>query len=458
MLVVSGDREGGDLRRALGWLFGDHWGARSIDGVALPDSPVNRRAIARVAIPAFVGFIGIAVPCVLIVMASGDVDDDTSLPLTIGLVGFTSLVMVPLIWYSFHSFPLWSIHLMALACDGLIVAACFAVGVRWSPLAAALAWVVLGTMIFLIGQTRVAVAQLVPIGASYATVLAVQDGNAAPLARWVAIMGIVTLTGVTVSGLMERTRHFAMQAREARAVAERAQDEIAQLNRTLEARVAAQVDELGRLSGLRRFLAEPVADSLLTDGGTSLLEPHRRQIAVFFCDLRGFTGFASGAEPEEVVDVLDDYYRTVGEVLKRYQATVGTFAGDGVMAYLGDPVPCDEPAAKAVAMALELRPQMVELAALWRRRGQPIGFGMGISYGYATLGMIGFEGRNDYTALGSVVNLAARLCGEAGDGDILLDQRALVSLGDDVPVERVDLTLKGFEGSVAAYRLLAPGT
>jgi class 3 adenylate cyclase len=443
------------VRRALGWLFGEDWGARSIDGIATPDSPENRAAIARVALPAFVGFIAVAIPCLLLVVAAGDVDDDTSLPLTVGLISFATFVMVPLIWYSFRALPLWSVHVMALVCDGLVVATCFAVGVRWSPMAAALAWVVLGTSIFLIGQLRVAIAHLVPIAAGYAVVVALQDGNAAPLGRWLAIMGIVALTGITVSNLMERTRHLAAEAREARAVAEAAQGELADLNRNLEARVIDQVDELARLGGLRRFLAAPVADALLGEGGTALLEPHRRQIAVFFCDLRGFTGFASGAEPEEVVDVLDDYYRTVGEVLKRHEATVGTFAGDGVMAYLGDPVPCDEPAAKALAMALDLRPRMADLAELWRRRGQPIGFGMGISYGYATLGMIGFEGRNDYTALGSVVNLAARLCGEACNGEILLDQRALVAAGDDVAVERVEVTLKGFEGPVAAYRVLA---
>ena len=174
--------------------------------------------------------------------------------------------MAPLIWYSFHRLPLWAVHVMALLCDVLVVVACFAVGVRWSPMAAALAWVVLGTTIFLIGQVRIAIAHLVPIGISYGIVVALQEGNTAPTARWLGIMGIVVLTGSTVSGLMERTRHLATEAREARGVAEEAQAELADLNRTLEARVIDQVDELARLNGLRRFLAAPVADALLTEG------------------------------------------------------------------------------------------------------------------------------------------------------------------------------------------------
>ena len=213
-----------------------------------------------------------------------------------------------------------------------------------------------------------------------------------------------------------------------------------------------QVDELGRLNGLRRFLSAPVADAVLS-GDVSVLEPHRRQIAVLFCDLRGFTSFASGAEPEDVVDVLDDYYRTIGDVLRRYDATVGTFAGDGVMAYLGDPVPCEDAAAKAVAMAVDLREPLRRLAGSWTRLGHPIGFGIGISYGYATLGMIGFEGRNDYTALGSVVNLAARLCEGAADGEILVDGRTYDAVRAAVEGDLVEVMVKGLTDPVTAYRV-----
>ena len=447
------------MQRALGWLFGEHWGARSIDGVAVPDTAENRAAIARVALPAFVGFIAIAIPCVVLVLAAGEIDEDTHSGLTVGLVAFAGVVMAPLIWFSFHKLPLWSIHVVALLCDVLIVAACFAVGVRYSPLAAALAWVVLGTMIFLIGQLRVAIAHLVPIGLAYATVVVYQDGNSAPVSRWVAVMGIVALTGVTVANLMERTRQLAVAAREAQDAehaaleeAERAHAQLAELNATLEARVIDQVDELGRLSGLRRFLSAPVADAVLS-GDVSVLEPHRRQIAVLFCDLRGFTSFASGAEPEDVVDVLDDYYRTVGDVLRRYQATVGTFAGDGVMAYLGDPVPCDDPAGKVVAMAVDLREPLRRLTGSWTRLGRPIGYGIGIAYGYATLGMIGFEGRNDYTALGSAVNLAARLCEGAADGEILVDGRTFDAVRGSFEAELVKVTVKGLTDPVTAYRV-----
>jgi class 3 adenylate cyclase len=434
-------------------LFGDYWGARSLDGVSPPDSPQNRAAMLRIAFPAFVGFIVVGIPAVGLVAMSGPQPDDTSFAATMVVLAVAGGLLTPAIWICFRSKPLWTVHLIALACDAAIVYLALAVGVTYSPYAATLGWVVLGTMTFIIGRRRIGIAHLVPIGLCCAFIVTVQDGNTAPAARWLIVMGIVAVTASNVSSLMERTRHLATVAQDARTVAEQARTELADLNRTLEARVIDQVDELARLNGLRRFLAAPVADALLTEGGTNLLEPHRRQIAVFFCDLRGFTNFASGAEPEDVVDVLDDYYRTVGEVLKRYEATVGTFAGDGVMAYLGDPVPCPEPAAKAVTMALELRPKMLDLAALWRRRGQPIGFGMGISYGYATLGMIGFEGRNDYTALGSVVNLAARLCGEACDGDILLDQRTVVAVGEEFRVERLDVALKGFDGPVPAFRV-----
>ncbi len=141
-------------------------------------------------------------------------------------------------------------------------------------------------------------------------------------------------------------------------------------------------------------------------------------------------------------------------MLRRHGATVGMFAGDGIMAYLNDPVPCEDAAAKAVAMAIDLGPPMAELCDRWRSHGQRLAHGVGIAYGYATLGMVGFEERNDYAALGSVVNLAARLCAEADDGDILLDQRTLVAIGDEVPVERVEVTPKGFDGPVSAFRVL----
>jgi class 3 adenylate cyclase len=184
-----------------------------------------------------------------------------------------------------------------------------------------------------------------------------------------------------------------------------------------------------------------------------LLATHRRQIAVVFVDLRGFTAFSAVAEPEDVVDVLTDFYAAVGKIVKRLEATVGAFAGDGVMAYFNDPVPCDDPAGRALDMATSLRLPMSDLGERWSRRGFNIGYGVGIAYGYATLGTIGFEERSDYTPLGSVVNLASRLCDEAGNGEILLDGRAFEAVHDQVRAETVQLELKGFAGVVTAYRV-----
>lgn len=192
---------------------------------------------------------------------------------------------------------------------------------------------------------------------------------------------------------------------------------------------------------------------MLSAGADEILATHRRQIAVIFIDLRGFTGFSAVAEPEDVMDVLTEYYAAVGAVAKRLEATVGSFAGDGVMAYFNDPVPCDDPAGRALEMATSLRLPMADLRESWSRRGFSIGYGVGIAYGYATLGTIGFEERSDYTPIGSVVNLAARLVDEAADGEILLDGRAYEAVHNDVNATRVELELKGFAGSVAAYRV-----
>jgi adenylate cyclase len=218
-------------------------------------------------------------------------------------------------------------------------------------------------------------------------------------------------------------------------------------------RVAEQVDEIDRLGKLRRFLSPQVADTVLSSGGDAMLATHRRQIAVIFLDLRGFTSFSAVAEPEDVVEVLTEFYAAVGEVVKRLDATVGGFAGDGMMAYFNDPVPCDDPAGRALDMALSLRHPLGLLKDRWRGRGFDIGFGAGIAYGYATLGTIGFEERTDYTPIGSVVNLASRLCDEAGDGEVLLDNRAHTAVHGRIDAAPVELNLKGFGAPVHAHRV-----
>ena len=230
--------------------------------------------------------------------------------------------------------------------------------------------------------------------------------------------------------------------------------ELAEWNRTLEARVQEQVQEMERMSRLRRFLSPQLADLIVSSGDETVLQSHRREVAVLFCDLRGFTGFAESTEPEEVMTVLREFHQMLGELISRFEATVGFFAGDGLMVFFNDPLPCSDPALRAVEMALTMRERMTDLTANWRKRGHNLGFGVGITLGYATLGEIGFEGRSDYGVVGSVVNLASRLCDEARNGQILISQRAYAAVEDAVEVERFDqLVLKGFVQPVSAYNV-----
>lgn len=230
---------------------------------------------------------------------------------------------------------------------------------------------------------------------------------------------------------------------------------LAELNAGLEKRIAEQVSEIGRMNELRRFLSPQIADLLLTEGDMSRLSSHRREIVVVCCDMRGFTAFSETAEPEDVMRVLEEYYRTIGEISTRYEATLDSFAGDGVILFFNDPQPIPDPAARAVRMAHEMREAVAGCCKEWRKRGFLLGFGVGIAQGYATLGRIGFEGRYDYTAIGTVVNTAARLCGEAVDGEILLTQKVAAACegqGEfDEPVERA---FKGLSRPVLVHRLL----
>jgi adenylate cyclase len=236
------------------------------------------------------------------------------------------------------------------------------------------------------------------------------------------------------------------------------QEQAAQLeawNRTLEQRVAAQVAEIDRLGTLKRFLSPQVAELIVSAGDERLLESHRREITVVFCDMRGFTAFAETSEPEEVMGVLRQYHQALGQLIFRHEGTVEHFAGDGVVVLFNDPLPCPDHTARAVRMAIAMRARIAELSAEWRRQGHELGFGVGIAQGYATLGTIGFEGRYDYAAIGPVANLASRLCDEAGDGEILISRRALAAVEDLVEAAPVgDLVLKGFTRPVTSYRIL----
>jgi class 3 adenylate cyclase len=218
--------------------------------------------------------------------------------------------------------------------------------------------------------------------------------------------------------------------------------------------VEEQLAELERMSRLRRFFSTSVADLIVSSGDDSLLETHRREIAVLFCDLRGFTAFTRSAEPEEVIGVLAVFHAVVGELVRRHQGTVGYFSGDGLMVYFNDPLPCPDPAARAVQMAVDLRESMREAEAKWHSVGHDLGLGVGVGLGYATLGTIGFEGCLGYGAVGSVVNLASRLCDEAAPGEILVSASVHAAVGDSVDTELVgDFILKGFSSPVPTWRV-----
>ena len=231
--------------------------------------------------------------------------------------------------------------------------------------------------------------------------------------------------------------------------------ELTEWNRTLEQRVAAQVQEIERVTGLKRFLSPQIADAILSAGSDRILESHRREITVAFCDLRGFTAFAETAEPEELMGVLREYHAALGELIFRFEGTLERFAGDGLMVFFNDPVPCADPALRAVRMAVAMRDRVTVLAGQWQKRGHRLGFGMGIALGYATLGRIGFEGRFDYGAIGGVTNLAARLCSEAQPDQILISQRVYAMIEEAVDVEPLgEMTLKGLSKPVAVFSVL----
>src|SRR5205807_6451071 len=197
-----------------------------------------------------------------------------------------------------------------------------------------------------------------------------------------------------------------------------------------------------------------IASLILSAGDDSVLESHRRAITVVFCDLRGFTAFSELTEPEEVISVLREYHAVLGKLIHKYEGTVERFAGDGIMIFFNDPLPCPDPSLRAVQMAIEMREKMDQLLATWRKHGYELGFGVGIAHGYATLGRIGFEGRFDYGAVGTVVNLAARLCAEAKNGQILIDGKVFAAIEELAETEPVgELMLKGFHRPIQAFNV-----
>jgi len=232
--------------------------------------------------------------------------------------------------------------------------------------------------------------------------------------------------------------------------------QLADWTQTLELRVQQQLEQLERLERLKRFFSPQLADLIVNGGADDPLKTHRRDLVVVYLDLRGFTAFAENAEPEEVMDILHEYHAAMGKLILEFEGTLEHFAGDGMMIFFNDPVPVDNAAERAVRMSLAMRERVKELTVRWRKLGHDLDFGVGIAQGYATIGAIGYEGRWEYGAIGSVPNLAARLCGEAKPGEILIAQRLLASVEELVDYEAAgELALKGFHRPVSAYRIVA---
>jgi adenylate cyclase len=230
--------------------------------------------------------------------------------------------------------------------------------------------------------------------------------------------------------------------------------DLAAWNRTLEQRVAEQLCEIERVGRLKRFLSPQVAELVVSSGDDRMLESHRRDVTVVFCDLRGFTAFSETAEPEEVMSILREYHAGLGALINNFEGTIERFDGDGVMVLFNDPLPCPDPSVRAVRMAVEMRDCIAGLTARWRKHGHELGFGIGIAHGYATLGCVGFEGRFQYSVTGTVANLAARLCDQAKSGEILIDSKVHAAVESMAELEPVgELALKGLHRPVLAFNV-----
>jgi len=255
------------------------------------------------------------------------------------------------------------------------------------------------------------------------------------------------------SMLRSKALHDTVQEQAGRLEAQAGQ--LAEWNKTLEQRVADQLAELERVGRLKRFFSPQLAELIVAGGAEDPLKTHRREVTVVFLDLRGFTAFAETSEPEEVMGVLREYHIEMGKLILEHEGTLERFTGDGMMIFFNDPVPVPNPAERAIRMAVVMRERVADLIAKWRKLGYELNFGVGIAQGYATIGAIGFEGRWDYGAIGTVTNLAARLCGEAQGGQVLVSSKVAAAVESMIDAEEVGpLTLKGFLKPVPAFSVL----
>jgi class 3 adenylate cyclase len=231
-------------------------------------------------------------------------------------------------------------------------------------------------------------------------------------------------------------------------------DQLEEWNRTLADKVKTQVQEIQHMSRLKRYLSPQIAESILRDD-EDLFKTHRREITIVFLDLRGFTAFSDTAEPEEVMDFLRDYHAEMGSLIFKFAGTLERFVGDGIVVIFNDPLPCEDHGPKAVSMAIEMRDRVKQLRVAWTKRGYDLDLGVGLATGYATLGTIGFEGRMDYSSVGNLPNLAARMCAEAKGGQILTDQKTMSRLEDMFDSEAFEaFQLKGLSRPVKVFNIL----